>query len=169
MTLSRVMNNELTKLFHEFKDSDMTDIELIKRLRKEEDEKSSLLFYIFLERLLKIAYEEGFVIVSKGLLKQYFKSHLKEEKSQAYYGSADDKKDIIEIRDGIEVKKDLFIKMLEALSLTKTMEAYVSCLVENINDDDKDRIECDGKEEIIELMFNEFDEKLSHKPKIIKV
>jgi hypothetical protein len=93
------------------------DTELTELLR-EESKGSSVLFYLLIEKMFELAFGRNIVILSKGLLKYYFKSEVKENDAFVFVGRANNEY-VISWAD-----KTLIVNILEKLKMEKTIDAY---------------------------------------------
>ncbi len=175
MNINQYIESRIVSLFEKFKDSSMSDMDLIKSLREEAD-KSSILFYFLLEKMLVIALSKGCIILSKGLLKYYLKSDYKEYPDYVYIGGTakDDDESIIKSVHGIVIKKGIFIKIIEKLNLNNMLNSYIKFLIiqePEINEQQylsKKEIEnYSDIDSVIEIMYNEFDKKIEPNKRIL--
>jgi len=175
MTLKKEIEERIGTIFEEFKNTDMTDVELIERLRKEA-EKSSVFFHIFIETVLGVAYSRGYIILSKGLLKYYLKSDYKTKTMDDYLAYDDHTDEDIITPSGKVLHKGLLIKILERLALTETLQAYIKylILVEDEDEPDSDKSSSETtdtsavRESLLGLLWKEFDEKVSTDNKLLQ-
>jgi hypothetical protein len=175
MTIKQEIEKKVLGLFEEYKSSSMSDIQLLESLRREADG-SSFLFSFLLEKFLEISYSNRSIALSKGLLKYYLKSEFKEYPDYIFIGgNVDDKNtEIIKTTDGIVIQKGLFIKIIEKLKLNETLNSYIKYLIINereINEDKyltNDEIKKYSKiDNVINMVFKEFDKKIESKKRLI--
>lgn len=93
------------------------DIELTERLRKE-SKGSSVLFYFLIEHLFVLAYGKNILILSKGLLKYYLKSEVKDYHAFVLVGRVKNEYTIS------WADTDMFVYVLRELKMEKTIDAY---------------------------------------------
>ena len=175
MNINQYIEDRISNLFKKFRDTSMSDIDLIKSLR-DESNKSSILFYFLLEKILGTALSKGYIILSKGLLKYYLRSDYKEHPDYIYIGGtakADDES-IIKIVQGIVIKKGIFIRIIEKLNLNNTLNSYIKFLIIQefeVNEKlylSKEEIEnYSDLDSVIEIMYNEFDKKIEQNKRIL--
>lgn len=175
MNIRQYTDKRIIGLFNKFKDSAMTPTELVESLRKEAD-RSTFLFSFLLERLLVIVFSRGYIILSKGMLKNYLSSDCKEFSDYIYIGGTADDEDenIIKAAHGIVIKKGMFIRIIQKLNLNETLNAYIKFLLiheEEINESlylsKKEIKKYSNINSVIETLYKEFDKKVTLGKKLI--
>ena len=177
MNINQYIEDKIISLFEKFSDSSMSDTDLIRYLRKEAD-KSSILFYFLLEKILGTALSKSYIILSKGLLKYYLRSDYKEDPDYVYIGGTakDDDEGIIKSVHGIVIKKGIFIRIIEKLNLNNTLNSYIKFLIIQeleVNEKlylSKEEIEnYSDLDSVIEIMYDEFDKKIEPNKRILNL
>lgn len=177
MNIDQYIESRIVSLFEKFKDNSMSDMDLIKSLREEAD-KSSILFYFLLEKILGTALSKGYIILSRGLLKYYLRSNYKEHPDYVYIGGTadDDDKSVIKTVHGIVIKKGIFIKIIEKLNFNNTLNSYIKFLIIQeleVNEKlylSKEEIEnYSDLDSVIEIMYDEFDKKIDLNKRILNL
>lgn len=163
MTILKQIKEWANAFLEKIEKEEIREEELIKLIRIEEENQSSLLFYFLLEILLKVAYENKKIIISKGLLKYYLKSKFKESKDYLFYGEIKSC-EVEELDNGLMLNKGLFIKIIDQLGLKESKMAYIKYLIakdEEFRDmlNNEEKIKYGKLDAIIELLFEEIDSK----------
>lgn len=171
MRLHQQLNERAEEILALFEQGELGEVELIQRLRDET--RSNIFFKFFIERLLRIAYEQHKVVASKGLLKHYLLSEVREDTSFSFVGFQPKSQDALEIDGPNKIKKGLFFKIIEQLGLERTTHAYTAYLLLHADEfDGEEYLQPDDKQyknlnTVVETLFEEFDEKLGSEAKII--
>jgi len=173
MSINSAAYKKIEELLDNYSNNKLSDIELVSELHSEA-KGSSIIFSLLLEKLLAIAYDNGQIILSKTILKQYLQSKHKEFDDYAYIGGDASEETSIKSVHGISVYRGIFIKILEKLNFEETLNAYIKYLIiqaDEINESkylSKQDIEkYSGLNEIIEILFGEFNAKIDSNKRII--
>jgi hypothetical protein len=177
MSLNQTITKKIEDIFSKFeKDKSTSDVDLINALRVEADG-SSILFYFLLEKLLAVSFSRKKIILSKALLKYHLKSKYNENSDYIYLGgkATDDDDSIIKSAHDIVIKKGIFLRIIEKLRLTETLNAYVKFLMireQEINESKylsiADIKKYSDLDFIVEVMSDEFERKVDVKRRIEK-
>lgn len=161
MTLLNKIDSWIEKLYRQIELSEIDDSEIINKIRSEENNESSLLFYFLIERFLLLGLKNKKIVVSKGILKHYLNSKYKEHEDYLFYGKKENE-EIERITDEIYLKKGIFIKIIEILNLEKTKQFYINYLFSSDKEFDKTKNKTLSIDEVIETLFHEIDGKKFH-------
>lgn len=162
MVLLREIDKWISRFYELVESNSLSEEELIHTIR-EQSGTSSLLFSFLVERILFWGLEKNKIIVSKALLKNYLNTKFKDHKDYLYYGSGENNSDE-EVEDGIYLKKGVFIRVVEKLSLVKTKSTYIKYLFSDPEFDHKEYAV--KKDDVIRVLFNEIGEKNIHVAKL---
>jgi len=175
MRLTSIVDKKVEELLDNYIHSNLSDVELISELRLEA-KGSSIIFSLLVERLLLVSYDTEHIILSKYLLKQYLQSEHKELYDYAYIGGDASEEIAIKSAYGVDIFKGIFIRIMEKLNLTDTLNAYIKYLI--IIGDEINESRCLSKEdiekyssinEIINILFEEFDSKFDSKKRYLNI
>jgi hypothetical protein len=169
-----MLDKKVEEILTNYINNNLSDVELISELRLEA-KGSSIIFSLLIERLLLVAYDNGQIILSKYLLKQYLQSEHKELYDYAYIGGEASEEIAIKSVHGISIFKGIFIRILEKLNFTDTLNAYVKYLI-ILEKNEINASKCLSKQDIdkysklddiINILFEEFDTKINSNKKIL--
>jgi hypothetical protein len=173
MKISSIIHKKIEELLEAYSSDKLSETELISELHLEANG-SSIIFSSLIEMFLKIAYDNGQIVLSKYLLKQYLQSEHKELCDYAYIGGEANEEIVIKSVHGISIFKGIFIPILEKLNLTNTLNAYIKYLIiiaDEINESrylSKQEIEQYSQlDKVINILFEEYDSKIDSDKKIL--
>lgn len=158
MTLLNEIDAWIKGLYREIELGKIDELGIIKQIRSEENNESSLLFYFLIERFLLFGLKNKKIVASKGILKYYLNSKYKEYEDYLFYGNKVDE-EVEKVSDEVYLRKGIFIKIIELLNLQKTKHVYIDYLFSTDEEFNKIKNKKTTLDDVIKVLFREFDEK----------